>query len=74
MTAKLIECNINNEYGPSPDVESAPDYKRIEEDKRETKRRKKIAFILNQTIATYQTQQLLQQKLNALKKQLYTLN
>ena len=74
MTVKLIKCNVNNKYSPSSAVKSAPNYMRTEKDKREIKKRKKTAFILDQTITTYQTQQLLQQKLNALKKQLYTLN
>ena len=47
MTAKLIKCNVNNEYGSSFAVESAPNCKRTEKDKREIKKREKIAFILN---------------------------
>ena len=47
MTAKLIKCNIDNEYGPSPAVKSMPDCKRTEKDKRKVKKRKEIAFILN---------------------------
>ena len=47
MTAKLIKYNVNNEYGPSSAVESAPNYVRTEKDKREIKKRKKTAFILN---------------------------
>ena len=47
ITAKLIKCNINNEYDPFPAVESAPNYKRTERDKREIKKREKIAFMLN---------------------------
>ena len=46
-TAKLIKCNINNEYGPSSAVKSTPDCKRTEKDKREVKKRKKTAFILD---------------------------
>ena len=47
MTAKLIKCNINNKYNSSSAVESAPNYKRTEKDKREVKKREKTAFILN---------------------------
>ena len=47
MTAKLIKYNVNNEYGPSPAVESMPDYERTEKDKRKVKKRKKTAFILD---------------------------
>ena len=47
MTVKLIKYNINNKYSPSSTVESAPDYERTEKDKREIKKRKKTAFILN---------------------------
>ena len=47
MTAKLIEYNINNEYGSSSAVESAPNYKRTEKDKRKVKKKEKTAFILN---------------------------
>ena len=47
MTAKLIKCNIDNEYSPSSAVKSASDCERIEKDKREVKKRKKIAFVLN---------------------------
>ena len=47
MTAKLIKCNINNEYDPSSAVESTSNCKRTEKDKREIKKRKKTAFILN---------------------------
>ena len=47
MTAKLIKYNINNEYSPSSAVESAPNCKRIEKDKREIKKRKKTAFMLD---------------------------
>ena len=47
MTAKLIECNINNEYDSSPAVESTLNYKRTERDKREVKKREKTAFVLN---------------------------
>ena len=47
MTAKLIKCNINNEHNSSSAVKSAPDYKRTEKDKREIKKRKETAFILN---------------------------
>ena len=47
ITAKLIKYNVNNEYGPSPAVKSAPNYKRTEKDKREIKKREKTAFILN---------------------------
>ena len=47
MIIKLIECNVNNEYGPFSGVESAFNCERTEEDKREVKKRKKIAFMLN---------------------------
>ena len=47
MTAKLIKCNINNEYGPSSAVESMLDYKRTEKDKRKVKKRKETALMLN---------------------------
>ena len=47
MTVKLIECNINNEYGPSSVVKSAPNCERTERDKRKIKKRKKTAFMLN---------------------------
>ena len=47
MTVKLIECNVNNEYGPSSAVKSVPDCVRTEKDKREVKKRKKTAFMLN---------------------------
>ena len=47
MTVKPIKCNINNEYDSSSAVESAPNCKRTEEDKRKIKKRKKTAFILN---------------------------
>ena len=47
MTAKLMKCNINNKYGFSSTVRRVPDYKRIEKDKREIKKRKKTVFILN---------------------------
>ena len=47
MTAKLIKCNINNKYGPSSAIKSAPDCERTEKDKREIKKRKKTAFMLN---------------------------
>ena len=47
MTAKLIKCNVNNEYGSSSTVESAPDYIRTKKDKREIKKRKETAFMLN---------------------------
>ena len=47
MTVKLIKYNINNEYSSSSTVESTPDYKRTEKDKRKVKKRKKTAFILN---------------------------
>ena len=47
MTAKLIECNVNNKYNFSSAVESVPDCKRTERDKREIKKRKKTAFVLN---------------------------
>ena len=47
ITAKLIKCNVNNEYGFASAVRSAPDYKRTEKYKREAKKREKTAFILN---------------------------
>ena len=47
MTAKLTKCNINNEHNPSSTVRRAPDCKRTEKDKREAKKRKKTAFMLN---------------------------
>ena len=47
MTAKLIKCNVNNEYDSFSVVESAPDCVRIEKDKRKIKKRKKIAFMLS---------------------------
>ena len=47
MTAKLIKCNVNNEYGSSSAVESAPNCKRTERDKRKVKKKKKIAFMLD---------------------------
>ena len=37
MTAKLIECNVNNEYNSSSAVERAPKCKRTEKNKREVK-------------------------------------
>ena len=46
-TAKLIECNIENEYGPSSTAGSMLNCERTEEDKRKVKKRKKIAFLLN---------------------------
>ena len=70
MTAKLIKCNIDNEYGPSSAVESTPNCERTEKDKRKVKKRKKTAFILNQIITICQNQQFLQKKLNILKKQI----
>ena len=47
MTAKLIKYNINNEYNSSSVVKSALNCKRTEKDKREVKKRKKTAFILD---------------------------
>ena len=47
MTAKLIKCNVNNEYGSSSAVKSAPNCKRTEKDKREAKKKEETAFILN---------------------------
>ena len=47
MTAKLIECNINNEYDPSSAVKSVLDCERTEKDKRKIKKRKEIAFVLD---------------------------
>ena len=46
MTEKTVKYNINNKYNPSSAVERAPEYKKIEEDKREVKQRKKTALIL----------------------------
>ena len=70
ITAKLIECNIKNEHSSSSAAESAPDCEKTEEDKREAKKREKTAFLLNQTVTICQNQQLLQKKLNLLKKQI----
>ena len=47
MTVKLIKYNINNKYDPSSAVKSAPNCKRTEKNKREAKKRKKTAFMLN---------------------------
>ena len=47
MTAKLIKCNVNNEYGSSSAVKRVPEYKRTEKNKREIKQQKKTAFILD---------------------------
>ena len=47
MTAKLIKYNIDNEYGPSSAVKSAPNCERTEKDKRKVKKREKTAFVLN---------------------------
>ena len=47
MTAKLIKCNVNNEYGSSSAVESTLNYMKTEKDKRKAKKREKTAFILN---------------------------
>ena len=47
MTAKLIKCNINNEYSSSSAVERVLNCEKTEEDKREIKKRKKMIFILN---------------------------
>ena len=47
MTAKLIKCNVNNEYDSSSTVRSALDCERTEKDKRKIKKREKTAFILN---------------------------
>ena len=47
MTAKLIKYNVNNEYNSSSAVKSTLNYKRTERDKREVKKRKEIAFMLN---------------------------
>ena len=47
MTTKLIKYNINNEYSSSSAVRSALNCKRTEKDKREIKKRKKTAFVLN---------------------------
>ena len=47
MTAKLIKCNVNNEYDSSSAVKSALNCMRTEKDKKEIKKRKKTAFILN---------------------------
>ena len=70
ITVNLINYNVNIEYSSSSAAERVLNCEKIEEDKRETKKRKKVAFMLDQIITTYQTQQLLQQKLNTLKKQL----
>ena len=37
MTAKLIECNVNNEYGSSSAVKRALKCERTEKNKRKTK-------------------------------------
>ena len=47
MTAKLIECNVNNKYDSSSAVESTLNCEKTEKDKREAKKREKTAFILN---------------------------
>ena len=47
ITAKLIKYNVNNKYGSSSAVKSAPDCKRTEKDKRKIKKREKTAFMLN---------------------------
>ena len=47
VTAKLIKYNVNNEYSSSSAVKSMPDYVRTEKNKREVKKRKKTAFVLN---------------------------
>ena len=47
MTVKLIKCNIDNKHDSSSAVKSALNYKRTEKDKREVKKRKKTAFILD---------------------------
>ena len=47
ITVKLIKCNVDNEYDFSSAIKSAPNYIRIEKDKRKAKKRKKITFILN---------------------------
>ena len=47
MTAKLIKYNVDNEYNSLSAVKSASNCKRTERDKREIKKRKKTAFILN---------------------------
>ena len=48
MTAKLIKCNVNNEYSSFSAVKNMPKCKRTEEkDKREVKKREEIAFLLN---------------------------
>ena len=46
MTAKLIKCIVNNKYNYFSAAERALNYKKTEEDKREIKKREKIAFIL----------------------------
>ena len=47
ITAKLIKCNVNNKYGPSSAVKSAPNCIRTEKDKEEVKKKKETAFMLN---------------------------
>ena len=47
MTAKLIKCNVNNEYDSSSTVRSTFNYMRTEKDKEEIKKREKTAFMLN---------------------------
>ena len=47
MTVKSVKCNVKNKYGSSSAVKSVFDCKRTEEDKREIKKRKKTAFLLN---------------------------
>ena len=47
ITAKLIKCNVDNEYDSSSAVKRAPECKRIEKNKREAKQQKRTAFILN---------------------------
>ena len=47
MTVKLIKCNVDNEYDSFSAVESVSNCERTEKDKREIKKRKKTAFVLN---------------------------
>ena len=47
MTAKLIECNVNNEHGSFSAEERAPECERTEKDKREVKQWEETAFVLD---------------------------
>ena len=47
MTVKPIKCNVDNEYDSFSAVKRAFNCERTEEDKREIKKRKKTAFMLD---------------------------